>query len=255
MKKKYPYLKIVLTAIVLITVNSYSVAQNQVNFTIKAGSLVEVCYINAEGINFSPADVSKLAKSYQKQGGEVLAKFESTNFPEVANVEFTDRRYTYTLLVQWSVPSTRTQEKANKILKSTESIVGKDNLQFGFFASQKETPVSLSSEKAYDFTSAWLISDDPCAAPALMQVIGAYFGKIGPALMKYEISNPAFLGPHPGMPAYESRLFIPHMLGIFEWRAFSDRAQFTKDPLYEPHVDVRNSVLKKIDVSFNRVIF
>ena len=243
-----------LVVILFIATAPFLGAQATVDFTIKSGALIEIVYINAEGSNYSISDLDKLAKSYQRQGGEVLAKFETTNFPEVANVVFTHRKYSYILLVQWIDPAARTQERSSEILAHTERKVGKEKLQFGFFASQEETPVSLNPEKAYDFTSAWLISDDPCAAPALMEVIGGYFGKIGPALLKYEISNPAFLGPHPEMPRYESRIFVPHMLGIFEWRDFSDRAKFTQDPLYEPHVDVRNSVLKQIDVSFNKLI-
>ncbi|MEO1098336.1 MAG: hypothetical protein AAFX57_11360, partial [Bacteroidota bacterium] len=175
--------------------------------------------------------------------------------PEAGEMPLEQRSYSHILMVQWSNPITRSEKLAKRILKAVETSVGSQNLQFGFFGAQQNTPVTLKQDKAYDFTSAWLISEEQCAAPALMQVIGTYFGKIGPALQKYEISNPAFLGPHPQMPTYETRLFVPHMLGIFEWNAFSDRAKFLKDPLYAPHMDVRNSVLKKMDVAFTKLVF
>ncbi|MEL6483790.1 MAG: hypothetical protein AAFU57_13755 [Bacteroidota bacterium] len=229
-------------------------AQKTVEFTIKGGALVEALYINDPKSLLSEKDIKKLASTYEKQGSKVLAKFATTDFPDAGEMPLEDRKYSYILMAQWSNPNGRTKQVAGNILNSIENKIGKENLQFGFFAAQQDTPVVLKADKAYDFTSAWLISDDKCAAPPLMQVIGTYFGKIGPALQKYEISNPAFLGPHPQMPTYESRLFVPHMLGIFEWREFADRAKFLKDPLYAPHKDVRNSVLKKMDVAFTKVI-
>ncbi len=220
-----------------------------VNFTIKAGALVEVLYLNVP--NGNTAVAGKLLPAYTKtvasSGGEVLATFEVTQLPE------TERKMTHIVLVQWTDPSKRAGSVSKNTFKRLQSAIGDKNIQYGFFGAQQDTPVTLSTEKIYDFTSAWFISDDPCTFPSFFQVLGGYFQNINPITTKYGISQTAFFGPHPAMPK-EANIFIPHMLGIFEWQKYEDREVFNNDPAYTEHVDVRNSVLKKMDVIFAKVI-
>ncbi|WP_299223901.1 hypothetical protein [uncultured Aquimarina sp.] len=220
------------------------------NFTIKAGAMVETLYLNVPNGNTSIA--SKLLPAYAKtvssSGGEVLATFEVTQLPD------TDRKMTHIVLIQWTDPSKRTGSVNKGSFKKIVAALGSENIQYGFFGSQQDTPVTLSSDKIYDFTSAWFISDDPCTFPSLFGVLGTYFSKIPPVLQEYKISQTAFFGPHPAMPKTETNVFVPHMFGIFEWQKFEDRELFNKAPRYTEHVDIRNSVLKKMDVVFAKAI-
>lgn len=241
---KINYLSLLLLSFVICTAVSCSAFSSPPEgFTIKAGALIEVIYINAPG---KLKEVQTLGKDLAKTKGEWLATFEVAEMPK------TERKFSHILIVQWVAPSDRSSG-AKHIAKAKKSF-GDANIQFGFFGSQQDTPVALKKDKIYDFTSAWLISDDPCAAPSLMQVIGGYFQNIGPVIQEYGIGQTAFMGPHPQMPKTESNLFIPHMLGIFEWQKYTDRAKFIEDPAYTAHVDVRNAVLNKMDVVFAKVI-
>jgi len=233
--------------IVLIVFNltTSCMAESTASFTIKAGALVEMIYINAEN---KGGDVEPLRKGLTRANCEVLATFE------VAQIPKSKRKFSHILMIQWANPADRSSSSVARAIDKAKKTLGEENLQFGFFGSQQDTPVTLNEDKIYDFTSAWLISDDPCAAPSLMQVIGGYFQKIGPVIQEYRIGQTAFFGPHPQMPKTESRLFVPHMLGIFEWQKYDDRAKFIADPAYTAHVDVRNAVLKEMDVVFAKVV-
>ncbi|MEM8907970.1 MAG: hypothetical protein AAGD05_09010, partial [Bacteroidota bacterium] len=123
-----------------------------------------------------------------------------------------------------------------------------------FFGAQADTPVTLEASKIYDFTSAWTIATDPCQMPIIQQVIGTYFGKITPALQKYQISQTVFFGPHPAAPEIDSKVFRPDMCGIFQWQQAADHPKFQVDPLYTEHVDIRDAIMKKMEVLLTRVV-
>lgn len=220
-----------------------------VSFTITAGAMVETLYLNVPESDTKV--ISKLLPAYAKTvasaGGEVLATFKVTQLPN------TDRKMTHIVLIQWPDPSKRTNSISKTGFKKIGAALGGDNIQYGFFGAQQDIPVTLSADKIYDFSSAWFISDDPCAFPALFEVLGTYFSKIPPVLQEFGISQTAFFGPHPAMPE-ETNMFVPHMFGIFEWQKFEDREVFNKDSRYTEHVDIRNSVLKKMDIIFAKVM-
>ncbi len=218
-------------------------------FTIKAGALVEVMYINATGAKSKVAKkiLPDYARALSQNGGELLASFEVTQLPQ------TERKMTHIVLIQWNDPSKRAKLVATSSSKKLLDTVGKENIQYGFFGAQQDTSVNLHPDKIYDFTSAWFISEDPCTFPTLFQVLGGYFQNIDPITAEYGISQTAFFGPHPAMP-HEANLFVPHMFGIFEWQKYEDREVFNNDPKYTAHVDVRNAVLKKMDVVFAKLI-
>lgn len=240
---------ILLAIVVSLPIMACESTPKTTSFTIKAGALVEVMYINATSNTAKVVSnlVPAFAKAITSSGNEVLATFEVTQIPNSKRVA------SHILLLQWNDVSQRDIIKGQRSFKRLEDSVGKENIQYGFFGSQENTPVTLHSDKIYDFTSAWFIVDDPCAFPPLFQVLGGYFQKINPVTTAYGISQTAFFGPHPAMPA-ESNLFIPHMFGIFEWQRFEDHKIFNNDPKYTAHVDVRNAVLKEMDVIFAKVI-
>lgn len=240
------------TVLIFLSVLQLSACESPVkttDFIIKAGAMVEILYLNVPdgNDNVAPKLLPAYAKTVASSGGEVLATFEVTQLPQ------TERKMTHIVLIQWADPSNRAGSVSQPSFKKLESAIGDGNIQYGFFGSQQDTPVTLDTEKIYDFTSAWFISDDPCTFPPLFQVLGGYFENINSITKEYGISQTAFFGPHPAMPA-EANTFIPHMLGIFEWQKFEDREVYNNDPDFTQHVDVRNSVLKRMDVIFAKVV-
>ncbi len=248
--KTKSYVSLLFICLAVFQLSAFEKPIKTVNFTIKAGAMVETLYLNVPDgtTNITRKLLPAYAKTVASSGGEVLATFEVTQLPD------TDRKMTHIVLIQWTDPSKRAGSISKGSFKKIVTVLGSENIQYGFFGAQQDTPVALSSDKIYDFTSAWFISDDPCAFPALFGVLGTYFSKIPPVLQEYGISQTAFFGPHPAMPTSETNVFIPHMFGIFEWQKFEDREVFNKDPRYVEHVDIRNSALKKMDVVFAKII-
>ncbi|MEW7292398.1 hypothetical protein [Aquimarina sp. 2304DJ70-9] len=249
MKTKKNLFSMLLTIVVTLPLLACKNPAKSASFTIKAGALVEVMYIDASSqvTNKVEGLLPAFSKNVSSIGGEVLAKFK------VSNLANTKRKMTHIVLLQWSDISKRTNLQGQDTFKKLLEAVGKENIQFGFFGAQQDTPVTLQADKIYDFTSAWFITDDPCAFPPLFQVLGGYFQKINPITKAYGISQTAFFGPHPAMPK-EPNAFIPHMFGIFEWQKYEDREVFNNDPKYTAHVDVRNAVLKEMDVIFAKLM-
>ncbi len=206
-------------------------------FTIKAGAIVEVLYFNTDSKTFEKA-VKDYGKEASTNGAELLAKFE------VIKKE-TERPVTHIALVQWTDPS-RYGKVAVNLTKTLVDV--------GFFGAQQDTPVILRDDKMYDFTSAWTIATDPCQMPALMQILGVYFGKIGPALQKYGIAQTAFVGPHPAAPKTKLKTYTPQMMGVFQWNSVEDPSKFQADPMFTEHVDIRNAMMKKMEFIYTKAM-
>lgn len=211
-------------------------------FTIKAGAVLETLYFNTDDKTF--ASIAKdYGKEVAKNGGALLATFDVIK-------KKTERSVTHIAIVQWTDPSGYA-----KATKSSVFSKAKSNLvDVGFFASQQDTPVVLRDDKMYDFTSAVTIMTDPCQMPTIMQVMGTYFGKIGPVLQKYGIAQTAFVGPHPGAPQTSAKMYMPHMMGIFQWNDVNDVEKFQNDPDFTEHVDIRNAVMSKMEYVYTKAI-
>lgn len=209
-------------------------------FTITAGAVVETLYFNTDSKTFKSA-VDNYSKSVSNYGGELLAKFEVIK-------KKTERPVTHIAIVQWKdISSYAKAAKASSQLKN-------NLVDVSYYGAQQNTPVTLRGDKVYDFTSAFTIMTDPCQMPVVMGVMRTYFGKIGPVLQKYNISQTAFFGPHPGAPSTSLNTYMPHMMGIFQWNNVSDVAKFQSDKDFTDHVDVRDAVMQKMEYIYTKAI-
>ncbi|MEO0376788.1 MAG: hypothetical protein AAF329_19645 [Cyanobacteria bacterium P01_A01_bin.17] len=208
-------------------------------FTIRAGALIEAIYFNvpSNGEQLKRALLPSFQKAVAESGGEYLASFE------VLKNAKGDHTVTHIALMQWPNSSVRAAAKNSQSRQHLNSLI----TDVGFFAAQQDTPVVLSQDKIYDFTSAWTIATEPAHMQVVMQVLGTYFQKIGPVTQKYGITTTAFLGRHPAAPQDEARVFAPDISGIFEWQNIEDHSKFNRDPMFTEHVDIRNAVLRRTE--------
>lgn len=211
-------------------------------FTIKAGAILETLYFNTTDADFKSI-IGHYEKEVSKNGGQLLAQFEVIK-------KKTGRPVTHIAIVQWADP-----KGYGKVVGSSAFTKAKGKLvDIAFYGAQQDTPVVLREDKIYDFTSAFTIMTDPCQMPTIMQVIGTYFGKIGPVLQKYGIAQTAFVGPHPSAPQTSVNTYIPHMMGIFQWNNIKDVDKFQNDPDFTEHVDIRNAVMSKMEFIYTKAI-
>lgn len=211
-------------------------------FTIKAGAVLETLYFNTDDKTF--ASLTKTyGKEVAKHGGELLAKFDVVK-------KKTERAVTHIAIVQWTDPSGYVKAAKSSVFTNVKNKL----VDVAFYGAQENTPVVLRGDKIYDFTSAFTIMTDPCQMPTIMQVMGTYFGKIGPVLQKYQIAQTAFVGPHPGAPATTVTPYTPHMMGIFQWNKIEDVEKFQNDPDFTAHVDIRDAVMSKMEYIYTKAI-
>ena len=211
-------------------------------FTIKAGAVLETLYFNTDDSTFKSI-LKSYGKEVSKNGGQILAKFNVIK-------KKTERAVTHIAIVQWTNPDGYSKVTATSAFKKA-----KDKLvDVSFYGAQQDTPVVLREDKIYDFTSAFTIMTDPCQMPMIMQILGTYFGKIGPVLQKYGIAQTAFVGPHPAAPSTSAKRYVPHMMGIFQWNDINDVSKFQNDKDFTEHVDIRNAIMSKMEFIYTKAI-
>lgn len=211
-------------------------------FIIKAGAVLETLYFNTSDSEFKSI-IAGYGKEVTKNGGQLVAQFEVIK-------KKTERPVTHIAIVQWTDAKGYSKASgSNAFAKVKDKLV-----DVAFYGSQQDTPVVLRDDKIYDFTSAFTIMTDPCQMPTIMQVMGTYFGKIGPILQKYGIAQTAFVGPHPGAPSTTATSYTPHMMGVFQWNDINDVEKFQNDPDFTEHVDIRNAVMNKMEYIYTKAI-
>ncbi|MEM9069285.1 MAG: hypothetical protein AAGE52_12300 [Myxococcota bacterium] len=202
------------------------------DFTLEAGALIEVVYVDA---NDGAERLATYGRESASRGGELLARFDVVGGAAEPSISHLG-------IVTWPDPTQATP--------AADGALGSTLRRRGYFGVQQSTPVHLSENRIYDFTSAWSIASEPSQMPVIMQVLGTYFQKIGPVIGYYGIAQKGFLGPHPA--AHGD--FTPHMMGLFEWERLEDHATFNADPAFLEHVDIRNALMERMEVLLTKVI-